>query len=64
MKVIAVDNFDRENVDDVLIKDNLSKEEADKIAKDYNDNIMSDNHPIFYKAVDDNYKLFKVSDLY
>lgn len=58
MKVVAVDNFDTELIDDILIKDNLTKEEADKIVKEHNDK-MHEHSARYYRAVEDNYKLYK-----
>ena len=55
-KVILIDNFNREYVEDKLLKDNLSEIEAKKIANDYNKQ-HSSNWYWFAKAVDDNYRL-------
>ena len=41
MKIVLVDDFNRETVNDVLLKDNLSLEEANKIAEEYNKNTHS-----------------------
>ena len=35
-KVIATSNFNDQSVSDLLIKDNLTKEMADRIVKDHN----------------------------
>jgi len=55
-KVIATDNFDRDDVDDKLIKENLPMEEAKKIADEMNLQ-GSDYSRYYYKAVEDSYKL-------
>ena len=36
MKVILIDNLNREYIEDNLLKDNLSESEARKMADDYN----------------------------
>ena len=37
MKVILQDNLQRKNVKDKILAENLSKKEATKVAKQYND---------------------------
>lgn len=57
MKVVLVDDLNRETVNDVLLKDNLSLEEANKLAEEYNDTHKND---LYYAIVkEDNYKLYK-----
>ena len=58
MKIIAVDNFDRESVSDVLIIPYvINPEIAEQIADLLNkDGAGSDK---FYKAVDNDHKLYK-----
>lgn len=59
-KVIAIDNFGREHISDKLTANNLSWKKARKLAKILNDNASGgDNSPWYYRAVDDNYKLYK-----
>lgn len=57
-KVILVDNFDRETIADILLKDDISQDEAEQLAKDYND-----AHPSgwswFARAVDDDHRLWR-----
>lgn len=57
MKIIAKDNFDRDNVSDILIAENVNEFNANHIAKLLNDSegAMS---PYYYKAVEDDYKLY------
>ncbi len=57
MKVIAVDNFNREYVSDFLIKENVTKEDGEKIVGDYYNNKISEYSSWFYKLVEDDYKL-------
>lgn len=58
MKVIGVDNFDRDYVDDILICKDLTEQRATFIVHALN--IVygkSENSPTYYKAVEDDYKL-------
>jgi len=59
MKVIAVDNFDRENVSDVLIFEGLSPVDAKKMADNLNEKFGGDSAPRFYKAVPDRAPLYE-----
>lgn len=57
-KVIRCDNYDREMYSDVLIAENLSEAEAQKVADAMNnDPNRADAH--FYKVRGDDYKLFE-----
>ena len=58
MKVVLVSNFDLYTVNDKLLKDNLSQEEANKIAEDYN-NSHSENSDYYAQVKDDDYKLYR-----
>lgn len=55
MKVILVDNYDREHISDVLHAEGLSAEEAERIADEYNVSAFA----WFAKAVPDEYELYK-----
>jgi hypothetical protein len=57
MKVIAVDNYDREIYDDRLIAENLTEEAARQMADDLNRKADPEG-AWFYKAVSDETKLF------
>lgn len=58
MKAVLVSNFDLDNVDDILLKENLSLEEATQIADDYNNSHSKDSD--YYAIVkNDDYKLYK-----
>lgn len=57
-KVILVDNFNREYIEDKLLKDNLTDREADDMANDYNSKRTS-NWDWFARAVPDDYKLWR-----
>lgn len=57
-KVIRCDNYDREMYSELLVAENLSEVEAQKIADAMNDDPnRADAH--FYKVRDDSYKLFE-----
>ena len=58
MKIICVDNFNREIVDDKLIADNLCGFYGRDIVDFLNDKFSGDNSPDFYRLVDDDYELF------
>lgn len=57
-KVVLVDNFDREYIEDILLEENLTDEDAEAKAKEYND-----KHPSgwnwFARAVDNDYHLWR-----
>ncbi len=53
-KVIAVDNLNRDYIDDKIVKDNLTNEEAIKIADEYNKSI---NNTWYYRVVKQDYPL-------
>lgn len=61
MKIIAVDNFDRERIgasDDQLIAENIDARYVDDIVKALNDRYCADDHAErFFKAVPDDYVL-------
>jgi hypothetical protein len=60
MKVIGVDNFDRELYSDKLIAENVPEFYANLIAELLNARLCNhDDATIFYKSVPDDYKLYK-----
>ena len=59
MKIIKVDNFDRETKDDRLICENVNKFYGEKIVNFLNDTESGDNSPNFYRLVEDDHQLFK-----
>lgn len=56
MKIIAVDNYARENVSDTLVAENVNSYYAPVIAKYLNDDPRHEDS--FYKAVEDDYTLY------
>lgn len=66
MKVVKVDSYDRAEVSDELIHENLSESEA-KAQVDYYNSLYTGkdgNHPWWYKAVEDDYVLYDHTKLY
>jgi hypothetical protein len=59
MKIICVDNFDRDSVDDKLICSNVDRYYGEKIVEMLNNCFSGDHSPLFYKLVEDNYVLYK-----
>jgi len=57
MKVIAISNFDNDTVSDRLIAENLSEEEAKKLAAEKNAK-CGKYSTYYYQAVADNHKLY------
>ena len=58
MKIIGIDNFDRETVDDILICHDLTEQRATFIVRALNIvYCKGENSPTYYKAVEDDYKL-------
>ena len=57
MKIIWVDNYDRERFDDILIATNVTKGSGEKIVDFLNKDNKDDNW--FCRLVEDNYELFK-----
>lgn len=62
MKIVGVDNFNTEVIDDYLVADNIGSERLAKImANALNEKLSPNNNPdrYFYKVMPDSYKLFK-----
>ena len=59
MKIIAVDNFNRDEVDDLLIAENVDPYYAQTITNALNDKYSGDHAPHFFRAVQDDHKLNK-----
>ena len=56
MKIIKVDNYDRETVSDVLIAENINSHWGGRIIKFLNDKYDS---PDFFRLTEDDYKLYE-----
>lgn len=59
MKIVAVDNFARESVADLLVAENITNHSyAEVMAKALNDKYcIGDMSPRFYQVMDDDYRL-------
>lgn len=62
MKIILTDNFNRDCISDKLIAENVIPHYAYLIVNKLNHDLHSDS-PYFYKAVENEYKLYKYEDL-
>lgn len=60
MKIIRVDNFDRDNKPDKLVAENVDLFYADAMIKDLNDRYSGISSPYFFKLVSDSYELREV----
>ena len=59
MKIIAVDNFDREYISDRLVAESVPPTYAEEIVEFLNSRYSGDHAQVFFKAVADDHKLFK-----
>ena len=58
MKIIGIDNFDLEQIDDILICKDLTEQRATWIVRALNIVYCKSEHSsTYYKAVEDDYKL-------
>lgn len=58
MKIVGIDNFNRDNVSDILIAENVKEFYAKAITKFLNDNFCSKRSDTFFVTKEDDYKLF------
>jgi len=58
MKIVCVDNYDREIYDDVLVCDNVNDYYGKQIVEFLNDKAGEDNNN-YYRLVGNDYELFK-----
>jgi len=60
MKIIMVDNFNRENISDKLIVEKVDEWWGEKIVSLLNARHSKDpNNPDYFKLVEDDYKLYE-----
>lgn len=57
-KLIKTDNFDRDQVADQLVYDQLTMQEAQQMADDYN-SAQSETSQWFYRAVEDDHRFYR-----
>jgi len=60
MKIIAIDNYDRGNMNEVLVADKVSKIHGDVMTQALNKTFGGPDELLYYKLVEENYKLFEV----
>ena len=58
MKVVGVSNFDNESVSHILVRENLTQEEAEKLADEKNAE-EGELSTYFYVVKPDDYKLYR-----
>jgi hypothetical protein len=58
MKIICVDNFDRENVSDQLVAENVPKHYAEFLVEKLNDKFSGSSSSSFFRVVPDDHILF------
>ena len=63
MKIVRVDNYDRELYNDVLVCENIRNEKFGNIMVDALNSREGSNSEWFYKLVEDDDKLFKFEDI-
>jgi hypothetical protein len=59
MKIICVDNFDREAYSDSLICTNICKIYGEYLVNCLNNKYGGEQSPDYFKLVEDDYKLYK-----
>lgn len=60
MKIVCIDNFNRETKSDRLVADNITHDaEAEVMLAALRDRFSSDNSPEWYVLKPDNYRLYK-----
>jgi len=59
MKIILVDNFDRDRINDILIAENLNEIWGKRIVDFLCDKYSHHNSPDWFRLVGDDYKLHK-----
>lgn len=59
VKIIRVDNFARETLDDSIVCENVNDFYGKAIVNYLNGKYSGDHSPDFYRLVDDSYELYK-----
>ena len=59
MKIIGMDNFNREHISDILIAENVSDYWAQRIVKHLNEKYDGEHSPHFFKTITDHEKPYK-----
>jgi len=61
MKIVAVDNFDRDNVSDLLVCEKIGEYYGHEVVQMLNKTFGGDR---FYRLVEDGYKLYDGTSVY
>jgi len=59
MKIICVDNFDRDYESDYLVCENVEEYYGKEIVEFLNNKHSGNESPYYYRLVEDEYKLYK-----
>ncbi|KEK23883.1 hypothetical protein BAGA_05425 [Bacillus gaemokensis] len=59
MKIICVDNFDRDTHDDKLVCESIDKYYGEVVVNSLNDKLSGEHSDSYFKLVEDDYKLYK-----
>lgn len=59
MKIICVDNLNRETYDDKLVCENIDKFYGEIVVKSLNDKLSGEYSSSYFRLVEDDYKLYK-----
>ncbi len=59
MKIIKIDNFDRGNISDEVVAENVNLYYGPKIVRFLNDNFSGETVDIYFRLVKDDHILFK-----
>lgn len=60
MKLVAVDNYDRETVSDILVAENVHSSFGNRIVELWTNNMLANqSEESFLKLVPDDYKLYE-----
>lgn len=58
MKIICIDNYNRDHISDSVVAENVKEDDAKLIERLLN-NYFPIDHEDYYKAVKDDYRLYK-----
>jgi len=59
MKIICVDNFNRETHDDKLVCENIDKHYGEIVVNALNDRLSNEHSDAYFRIVEDDYVLYK-----
>lgn len=60
MKIVGVDNFNRDNVSDFLVCENVDEYWAEIICEELNNKLSGETSREFFMVKEDDYKLYEV----